>query len=1093
MGTRLHGIAASEHLDTSGERINVAGMDISSLPLDGVLNWEHEGGEEGKKVPSQIVGKILDAKKIFSEEDCENTYHLMFWKRCLKPFVYIIGELMDDEGHVGAMDVAAMLRYDEKNKDKPGHERKMVNFSIEGAKLKKEGMDVHRAVARKVTITVHPCNRACDAEILPDEPDQGQEFRASDFFKTENMDFEISLVGSDPTVEALDSLMKSAEGETLASLSQIRDQLALALANADHNHTLVKKAWAKSEGVITDLRKALTVGNYDVAPSMRTGGAALAVEDLGRVVAGSPKSKMRVNIIARDEGEVLQKKAGPGAIKITAPSLSQPKVPKMGAAPMPMPAPAMPKAMPKEAQQPKIGEPKNSPHPLAGANRVTISAPGKKTGVSMQAMADAYKSEDLAKGQNGDWKKEGYSLHFKPHPQDESYFEVHAKDPQGKPAGRAMFQHHEDGQHIQSYDDGLEFHETVVAVHVPIEHKRKGLASAMYQFAEQQTGKKLKNVNENKRTDGGKALWSQPNRPFGKSLQQFAKSEDLVNHVLETYPRLSDVQAVLVAEGVASRLLRKSEKNLKDLAREVEAYLGKSEPAPRNGAHPHSYDWHDGHTGHHGSLNKKEERPFVHSQQHGPTANDQAGGVSDASFHSVMSSFGKVHGRGAPTDLKFYKGLEHHSDAVDHMVAQHGYQPYYAGGQHGKPDLAGKNYNTGHLMIYDPSSGSGGDFGHEAYTDAWRKSHELAHAQTYGDVNKIYGEGRRLGKLGVRSPREMKRAVHWEWLAAHKQRDLMAGLGYHVNDEDFHKELNTIMGDATHRAVTGKFTEPSEMGFEPHAHKVPLEHSLGMIDQHAQKLGLRHDDDTLTKQKLGKSERVTIMKGQRGDWGKEGYSLKVHEPKDEGDYKEYTVTAHHPQHGVVGRFRFEHDGNEMIVADARVHPEHRRKGLASSAYKAIEDHVGAKLIDHNAKSTAVGLEGAQSDDARALWKQPNRPFGKSERVTITKGQRGDWDREGYEFHLEPIDKGLRVRATHPQFGNVGFLQVDHQEHDGSYRPDYSEVKPEHQRKGIATKMYQLAEDHLGTRLQSGSSRSKEAKALWSQPNRPFGNVDKGTA
>ena len=211
-----------------------------------------------------------------------------------------------------------------------------------------------------------------------------------------------------------------------------------------------------------------------------------------------------------------------------------------------------------------------------------------------------------------------------------------------------------------------------------------------------------------------------------------------------------------------------------------------------------------------------------------------------------MGNWGKVEGRAKPSNLKFYQGLENYGDKVNNLVQQHGYKSYYAGGKHGKPDLANKNYHTKNLMIYDPTSGSGGDLGHESYTDAWRKTHELAHGLTHNAVNQIYGEGKRMGKLGQRSPKEMKRAVHWEWLAAHKQRDLMQGLGYNMKDEDFHKELNTIMGDATHRAVTGKFTEPSEMGFVPHSHKIPLEQSLNMIDAHAKKLGLKHDDDTLT-------------------------------------------------------------------------------------------------------------------------------------------------------------------------------------------------------------------------------------------------------
>jgi hypothetical protein len=54
----------------------------------------------------------------------------------------------------------------------------------------------------------------------------------------------------------------------------------------------------------------------------------------------------------------------------------------------------------------------------------------------------------------------------------------------------------------------------------------------------------------------------------------------------------------------------------------------------------------------------------------------------------------------------------------------------------------------------------------------------------------------------------------------------------------FNREYNTVMHDAAHRAVTGKFTEPSEEGFVPHSHAVPLETSLGLVREAARNLGL---------------------------------------------------------------------------------------------------------------------------------------------------------------------------------------------------------------------------------------------------------------
>lgn len=295
---------------------------------------------------------------------------------------------------------------------------------------------------------------------------------------------------------------------------------------------------------------------------------------------------------------------------------------------------------------------------------------------------------------------------------------------------------------------------------------------------------------------------------------------------------------------------------------------------PGGFAHPHAYDWHDGHTDHHyagychggvlisrrGPLAKHDTAPAIPSPAKHPhtdgaipkkdspevAANDQAAGKGVATYRQYALPFGTIK-QGEKSNL-FHYDYRGKQDAANKLVADHGFQTYYAGGKYGRPDLANRNYNTKHLMVYDPTPASGGDFGDEGYTDAWRKTHELAHALTYPDVNKLYGEGRRIGKLGAhRTQREALRAVHWEWLAAHKQRELSKQLGIEIPDEVFHKELNTVMHDAAHRAVTGKFTEPSDEGFNPHSHKVPLETSLGLVRDAARNLGLQGDHDLVRK------------------------------------------------------------------------------------------------------------------------------------------------------------------------------------------------------------------------------------------------------
>jgi hypothetical protein len=184
MATLIHGIAASENIDSSGERIIIAGMDISSLEKDGVFNWEHKSDQ-----PAQVVGKILKAKKIFSEKDCENEHEKRFWEKCGVPFVYVMGELLDDYKE-SAKEVAGTFRYDHDHKDRD--ERSISNFSIEGAKINKVGMDVPNSIARKVTITVHPCNKVAIATLYPtDKKSHSKKDDIDSLFKTESTEIEL--------------------------------------------------------------------------------------------------------------------------------------------------------------------------------------------------------------------------------------------------------------------------------------------------------------------------------------------------------------------------------------------------------------------------------------------------------------------------------------------------------------------------------------------------------------------------------------------------------------------------------------------------------------------------------------------------------------------------------------------------------------------------------------------------------------------------------------------------------------------------------------------------------------------------------------
>lgn len=205
MGMYIHGIAASQNIDSSGERIIVEGMDISSLAVDGTFNYEHEAATtpDGKKItiklPSLTVGKVLKAKKIFSEKDCEDEHQAYFWSKVQVPYVYVMGELFD-EFKESSKEVAAMFAYDESKKGK--QERNVMNFSVEGQYIARNGMDVIKSIARKVTITVLPCNKAAIAEMVA-APGQKEKNDIDSLFKTESVEIEIIKFDKKSQLEAL--------------------------------------------------------------------------------------------------------------------------------------------------------------------------------------------------------------------------------------------------------------------------------------------------------------------------------------------------------------------------------------------------------------------------------------------------------------------------------------------------------------------------------------------------------------------------------------------------------------------------------------------------------------------------------------------------------------------------------------------------------------------------------------------------------------------------------------------------------------------------------------------------------------------------
>lgn len=255
MSTFIHGIGASENIDSSGEIISIAGLDISSLDKDGVFNYEHKSD-----LPSQIVGKVLKAKKIFSDKDCDDDHQLYFWNKCKTPYLYVMGELFDDYKD-SAREVAGMFRYDADKKNQ--NERAVMNFSVEGAKIHKDGMTITRSIARKITLTALPCNKVAVAEMVQVESKKPKKNDVDSLFKTEAIEIEILQDGP----KLWNSLNKADGGASMPNasglaLSEKNMQKATPkLAVAKHPTARGNKLGTTSSG--KDVYSHGMVGEYD--------------------------------------------------------------------------------------------------------------------------------------------------------------------------------------------------------------------------------------------------------------------------------------------------------------------------------------------------------------------------------------------------------------------------------------------------------------------------------------------------------------------------------------------------------------------------------------------------------------------------------------------------------------------------------------------------------------------------------------------------------------------------------------------------------------------------------------------------------------
>ncbi len=156
-GTILRGIFSAETPDKSGEIVSIEGIDISTInDGKGLVNSEHNNDF------TKTVGKILNAKKIFSDKDCSNEFEKKAYESVNKvPLMVGTVELFDEEDHPEAQAIAKIAKFYKKR-----NEPLVLGFSVEGGILERSGPVIKKSIVRKVAVTAGPCNEAARAELV---------------------------------------------------------------------------------------------------------------------------------------------------------------------------------------------------------------------------------------------------------------------------------------------------------------------------------------------------------------------------------------------------------------------------------------------------------------------------------------------------------------------------------------------------------------------------------------------------------------------------------------------------------------------------------------------------------------------------------------------------------------------------------------------------------------------------------------------------------------------------------------------------------------------------------------------------------------
>lgn len=161
--------------------------------------------------------------------------------------------------------------------------------------------------------------------------------------------------------------------------------------------------------------------------------------------------------------------------------------------------------------------------------------------------------------------------------------------------------------------------------------------------------------------------------------------------------------------------------------------------------------------------------------------------------------------------------------------------------------------------------------------------------------------------------------------------------------------------------------------------------------------------------------------------------------------------------------------NESMPADTQIDPYELQQKfpLEVRKFDSIKERDASRPVGSNEKEAAQN----QSFDQSMAWKKEGY---KIEHTDIPS-KSGDFGKGGYI-----------LRALAPDGTEVGSAEIHVQDKKTLFPRDIS-VDPEHQRKGLASAMYNYAEKISKKEIRPSGDQTRDAQGMWSDPDRSFGN------